>query len=333
MKRIRCVLLVMLCLSASMAMARRIEVGVTSWIGTAPLNVADVKGYWTEQGLDVHLVKYADYSVMFKDFRAKKLDLMYDMTGTWVDLYQQGYPITILAETDWSNGGDKLIVKNTLTDFQKLKGQTIGIYLSRSSVTYLLDKFLKSHGLKLADVKLTELDGEPLAKAFIQNKFPLVLLYDPPALLARNNGNGHVEADSASYPGVMPEGFAIHNDSKAELGTETLSRFFTGWMKGRQWISETNRWSEFEKILNQRTFAGEKPYASLDLIGMLNSIKFHSRTALQQRNQPDGGMTVYLNELKQFLKENGKLQKNFDQQQLVDTSALMLAIKRIDTVN
>ncbi len=324
----RACLLVLVLLCQSVAWARPIMVGVTSWIGSAPANVADAQGFWKEQGLDVHLVKYAEYKDLFRDFKDRKLDLVYDMTGTWVDLHQQGYPLTIVAETDWSNGGDKLIAKNALADLTKLKGQPVGVYLNRTSVTFLLDRFLKAQKLKLSDVKLVEMEGEPLAQAFVQNKFQLILDYDPPAIDARRKGDGRIVADSAAYPGVMPEGFAIHNDSKAELGHDTLVKFFAGWVKALKWINGSASWPAFQKVLNERTFAGEQPYSAFDLLGMLNSVRFHTTNELVRRNQPGGGMTAYLTEVHGFLKENGKLKRDFSPEELVDASALIDAVQK-----
>ncbi|MCB6183720.1 ABC transporter substrate-binding protein [Leeia sp. TBRC 13508] len=325
--RIKSFLLILLLVSHSIY-AKTLVVGVTSWIGVAPLSVAEAKGYWKEQGLSVEIKKYTLYEDLFRDYKNRKVDVLYDMTGTWVDLSLQGVPITLLAETDWSNGSDKVIIKQSLKQINTLKGKEVGIYLNKSSVTFFLHTFLKQHGLSLSDVKLKELDGEPLAKAFIQNQFPLIVLYDPPALTASNQGKGYVVADTSDYPGVMPEGFAIHPDSLNQFGDETLAKFFGGWIKARQWMAETDDWKTLGAILNKKTFAGEPAYDSLELIGMLNSIKFHSRSTLLQRNKDGGGMSIYLQQLTQFLRETGKLQKNLNLDTLVNTRAIMMALSR-----
>ncbi|WP_374338464.1 ABC transporter substrate-binding protein [Leeia sp.] len=324
-QRLLCLLLLLP--YALMVQARPLVIGVTSWVGTAPINVADAKGYWREQGLDVRIVKFEEYKALFAAYQARKIDLMYDMTGTWVDLYQQGVPLIILGEMDWSNGGDKLIAKNSLTDMQKLKGQTIGVYLNRTPVLLLLDRYLRQYRLQLGDVKVVELEAEPLTQAFIHNKFPMILHYDPPALDARRKGDGRVVADSSQFPGIIPEGVVIHPESLRALPEGELVKFFVGWIRAVQWIKGGSSWQEFQAILNQRTFAGEKPYASFDLLGMLNAVRFHSRSEMQRRNEEGGGMQGYLDEVRQFLLQNKRLKRDFDSSTLVDTSALLQAIR------
>lgn len=320
-------LLLLLLLPVQGLYARPLVIGVTSWVGTAPINVADANGYWRDQGLNVQVVKYGEYRELFAAYQSRKIDLMYDMTGTWVDLYQQGVPLVILAETDWSNGGDKLIAKNSLTDMQALKGQTIGVYLNRTPVLLLLDRYLRQYRLRLGDVKVVEMEADPLTQAFIQNKYPMILHYDPPALEARRKGDGRVVADSSQFPGIIPEGVVIHPDSLHALPEGELVKFFIGWIRAVQWIKGGSSWQAFQTILNQRTFAGEKPYASFDLLGMLNAVRFHSRSEMQRRNEDGGGMQAYLEEVRQFLQQNKRLKRDFDISTLVDTRALLQAIK------
>lgn len=310
------------------AWAKPLTLGITSWIGSAPAYAAEARAYWRAAGLEVKIVKYAEYDELFRDFKAGKLDLAYDMTGTWVDLYQQGVPLVILGETDWSHGGDKLIAKRGF-DFAKLRGKPVGVYLDKTSVTFVLAKFLASKGLKLSDVKLVAMEGEPMANAFIKNQFPLILNYDPPAIAAQRDGDGLELATSADYPGSMPEGMAMLASRRAELGQDTLVRFFEGWLKAVRWMKFEAAWPELEQLLAQRTFAGDGDFSGLDLVSMWQSVRFHSGRELVLRNQPAGGMQSYLDEVKQFLRDNGKLQRDFQPEQLVDSSALLEAAKRV----
>ncbi|WP_374338145.1 ABC transporter substrate-binding protein [Leeia sp.] len=326
MKALRLLLLcgVSLCMTA--VLARPIRVGMIHWIAFSPLNVAESKGFWKEQGLEVQVTNFPDNQSLNAALQSKKIDIALDMIGSWVGLHQQGVPIVILGETDWSHGGDKIIGRNGV-DVKALKGKTIGIYLNQPSVTYFLNQYLKQNGLRLADVKAVEATPEKMTDEFIQGRFPLIVNYDPQALRARRQGNGVEVANSSNWPGVIPEGFVGNAETLKEIPADDLRRFFVGWVHAVRWVKNDAAWAEYQKILNGMTFAGEKPYTAFDLIGMLNSVRIHNGNELLRRNRPEGGLIGYLRDLKQFLQENQQLKRSFEPEQLVDTSALLAALK------
>ncbi len=56
-------------------------------------------------------------------------------------MYMDGVPLTLVCETDWSHGGDKILIKKD-TDLSEIKGKTIGVYLNMPSVTFFLNQYL-----------------------------------------------------------------------------------------------------------------------------------------------------------------------------------------------
>ncbi|MFM8454214.1 MAG: ABC transporter substrate-binding protein [Gammaproteobacteria bacterium] len=133
--------LFLLTLFFSQTQAETLKVGMIHWIAYSPLNVADVQGFWKEQGLDVKVINFGSNQELNNALQNKGIDIALDMIGSWVGISQSGVPLVILGETDWSHGGDKIITKKDV-DFSKLKGQNIGVYLNQPSVTYFLNKFL-----------------------------------------------------------------------------------------------------------------------------------------------------------------------------------------------
>ena len=144
------------------AHAKTYKIAMTHWVGFSPLNVADVKGFWKEQGVDVEVVNNLDVELITKQVETKEVDFGLHMMGTWVAQYMDNVPVTIIAETDWSNGGDKIIAKKDLVVSQ-LKGKPVGTYDTSSAVTFFLNKYLTENNLTIADVKLVQFDPENLA--------------------------------------------------------------------------------------------------------------------------------------------------------------------------
>lgn len=312
---------------SQMAQARTYKVGMIHWAGFSPLNVADAKGFWKEQGLDVKVVNFGSNQELYEALANKTIDLSLDMIGSWVGMALEGTPLTVLAETDWSNGGDKIIAKKD-ADPKKLKGSTIGVYMNKPSVTFFLNKYLSQNGVTLADVTVRELEPDMMTDAFLSNKFPVIVNYDPQALRAEREGNGTVVATSATYSGVIPEGFVSHRDVAKDLPKADLVKFFKGWSKAVKWSKTEANWKDYMSILNGKTFEGEKPYSEADLKGMLSAVLIHDDATLLERNKAGGGLENYLKEVIPFAQSLSKgAKKTVEPKDLMDTSALLEALK------
>jgi len=212
MKRMICLIGMLVVVVSSMAQARTYKIGVVPWTGWSPVHVAEAKGFWKEQGLDVKVFNFPSNIAADAALKNKRIDIDFEMIGTAVGLYWDGLPIVIIAETDWSHGGDKIIVKQNL-QAADLKGKPIGVYLNQPSVTYFLNHYLASVSLKLSDVRLVEMETGPLADKFIAGLFNVIVSYDPDALCAEREGKGKVVATSATYAGCIPEGMLILKDN------------------------------------------------------------------------------------------------------------------------
>ncbi|WP_460033348.1 ABC transporter substrate-binding protein [Megalodesulfovibrio paquesii] len=310
---------------ASAAQARPYKIGMIHWIAYSPLNVAEVKGLWKELGLEVEVVNFGSNQELNGALENKRIDIACDMMGSWVGMYMAGAPLKIVAETDWSFGGDKIIVKKGVTP-EQLKSSPVGIYLNQPSVTYFLNKYLASINVPLKDMQLVELEPEALADNFISGRFQAIVNYDPQALRAEREGNGEVIATSASWEGVIPEGLVARADVLAEIPRADLIKIIQGWAKAVEWSKDSANWTEYMTILNEKTFEGEDAYSEADLKAMLDSVRIHDRATQLARNKD--GLAQYLTDLHVFLKDNGLLAKDFAPADLLASDVAVEALSQ-----
>jgi ABC-type nitrate/sulfonate/bicarbonate transport system substrate-binding protein len=66
------------------AYAETYKIGTTLWIGFSPTNIADAKGFWKAQGLDVEVITYKNPIEMNNAFTYKRLDIVAGMIGSRV---------------------------------------------------------------------------------------------------------------------------------------------------------------------------------------------------------------------------------------------------------
>ena len=314
----------LLCPAGNAQEVKTMKIGMAHWIAFAPLNVADVKGFWKEQGLNVELKNYVGEGDGSKALIAKAIDGEINMVGSFLEELPTYPPSQMIMETDWSNGGDKIIIKNDF-NLAELKGKKIGVYDDASAVTFFLNKYLAAQGLKISDVSLVVLDPEELTTNFINGRMQVIVNYDPQAMKAAKEGNGRVVATTADYPGCMPEAIYLREDSIKALSEDGIGKFVKGWVKAVEWINNPANWAEFVTIINTKTFEGESAYSEADLKEMLASVKIHNKAELIKRNET--GLQSYLKELQEFMKANGKPNAEFNPAQVIDTTGTLKALQ------
>ena len=194
MKRFTVFFLIFSIFMIGSAEARPYRIGMIHWIAYSPLNVADVKGLWKDQGVEVEVINFGSNQELNSTLEHKRIDIACDMMGSWVGMYMEGVPLKIVCETDWSHGGDKIIARKGLKA-EDLKGRTIGVYLNQPSVTFFLYQYLKQIDSSFGDIETVELEPEVLADNFIAGRFDVIVNYDPQAFAGRARrrrpGGGH----------------------------------------------------------------------------------------------------------------------------------------------
>jgi len=304
---------------------REYKIGMLHWIAYSPLNVAQVKKFWQKENVNVKVINFSENRALYQSLINKRIHFAMAMIGTWVGMNQDGLDLTIIGETDWSHGGDKIIAKKGLK-FSQIKGKTIGVYLDEPSVTFFLYQFLKQINVKLSEVNLLEFSSERLTSNFIANRLPIIVNYDPQALRAERNGNGVVIATSSDNPGIIPEGIAMLTDVYQLTPKEDLIRIIKAWFRAVEWIKQEDNWQEYATILNAHTYSGSIDYSDEDLKLMLASVRIHDAQTSRKHNSEDGALIRYLHDLKSFLKNNGFLKIDFLPEKLFDNSIFANAL-------
>lgn len=302
------------------------KIATVAWIGWSPLHVSQEKGFWREQNISVEVLNYDDPIVILEAIKAGRIDFAMDMAGSLAGIYMNGTPVVALAETDWSHGGDKIIIKRGQS-IQQHVGKPLGVFLDLPSCYFFLGSYLKTQQLKLSDFRIVELGPEDMTQQFIVNRLPVIVNYDPWALQAIDEGGGVVLADSSDYQGCIPECFWGYRTHLENIPDGDIEKILRGWIKAARWVNDPKHWEEYKGILNKRTFAGHRPYSDAALRQIFASVKIHHPKTLLDRNRDHGGFYQYLEKLRVFLKENGLLKKDFSPEDIFDNRYIMAVLQ------
>ena len=321
----RCLLLGAAFLSgAAAAVAQTYKLVSDPWVAWAPATVAQDKGLWRQSLIDVSVVTCADGDAV-QTFVAGKADFAMMMAGTAIGLQASGQAdLIVLAEVDWSHGGDKILVKKG-SKLADLKGKRVGIYEDSPAVMMFLAAKLKADGLSLADFKIVVVeDMDSLAQQFVAGRLACAISYEPFVAQATANGACEVIATTADFPGIMPECLVGHRRVVDKMPPEHLTALLTGWIDAVDWCQQPKNQKEFARICIQKVFAQEKVTPE-QITAMLGNVRIHGRDELRVRNLEPNGIAAFLRDSAMFAGGGGG-GKRLDVATMLDTRPLHRAL-------
>ncbi|MBF0443716.1 MAG: ABC transporter substrate-binding protein, partial [Oligoflexales bacterium] len=298
----RCFLAIAIMLTALTASAKEEKTYIfgssAGWIPWGPINVANIKGFWKEQGLNVQVQERNEYNDTLNAVKQKRVDFVLIMFGNAIEMINEGSDLALLYEHDWSDGGDQFIVSNKIESTVKsgkdlgaaLKGQKIGIYSINAATGYFLQRVTDKIGLKIKDVEQRQLSRpELLGKVLSNNTFAAAIIFDPIASQVVAEKKGVLKFTTADFPGVMPEGICVKKSLYNSMDKEDVVKFLKGWFKALAWVKDPANKAEYYKILNQTTLAvyGKKEgYSEAEILDLAKGGKVHyEKTAILERQK------------------------------------------------
>lgn len=270
---------------AGTAWSRPLRIAYTHWFACVPLGIADDKQYWHDAGIDVQLRGYQTSQEVIAAISAGEVDVGYDMLATWVDVAQHGVPIAIVAETDWSNGADKLLVR-TGASLAQQKSRLVAVNLRSSATMLFLREALAREHLGIADFRIIEVpEQEKGLELFKEGKVDTVVTNEPWASRIEAAG-GKTIATTADFPGVAPEGFAIRT---GQVDDAKLQLFFKAWFRAVAFMHDPRNATEVANIASIYAFAGTEAITPADVTNYAKITPVHDAAAALRYNDLDHG--------------------------------------------
>lgn len=281
-----------------------ITVGLVEWFPWGTAYVAQEKGFWKNEGLDVRIMQFESYDMEnLKAFEHGRIDFGLMMLGNAVEMIAKSPKYAIIYEHDWSHGGDLFIMSKDLKNISDLRGKKIGLYSDSAPVGFFMSKILEKSGLAVNDVSVMEIPNtKALGKAFVSGRMSAMVSYDPEASKTVASGAGKLLFSSADFPGVIPEGLAA-SLSLIQNDPETVKKFLRGWLNAVKWESMPENHEEFHEILNRTMFKGSN-YSNTELQAFEAGGKIHyDLPTILERNET--GVPAYTEKITGYLKQKG----------------------------
>jgi NitT/TauT family transport system substrate-binding protein len=239
-------------LSASICAAQPITVGITNSTSDAPIFIADRKGYFRAEGLDVKVAVFRSASDMVVLLGVGQIEAGAGSASAGLyNAFARGIRIKIVADKASSPpgyGGTKILVRRDhmesgrYRDIRDLRGMRFAMNAPGVSNTSTLNMLLKSVGLRYADVETINLPFPDHVVALKNKSVDAAASVEPAPTIAIHNGDAVlVRSDDEILPYhqiavlLYAEDFALRRADAARRFMRAYVRavrFYNGALKG-----------------------------------------------------------------------------------------------------
>lgn len=223
---------------------KTLNFGAMSSIDAVPIVIANEKGFFKKEGVDVNLQSFKNSKDRDAAFQAGSIDgVICDYIA--ISLYQNAdFNVKITGATD----GDFMLIagaKSGIKTINDIKGKSVAIS-EKTSIEYTLDKILENNCFEPTDVKKSIVPAIPTRLEMLKNnKVDAALLPEPFSSLAISDGGILLGSASnlASYSSVTAFTQKSINDKSNEI-----KAFYRAYNEAVDYINSTPI-SEYEATI------------------------------------------------------------------------------------
>lgn len=174
-----------------------------TWVGFGPLFVAQEKGFFTKEEIEVSLIRNDDHTAAFAGLAAGHADAIAGGLQDVVVFSEPGEdPLLCVLVNDDTRGADGIVANTDIRSLADLRGRTVAVPVGSTSQFYL-NALLREAGLSEADLEVVDLQGDQGGEAFLLKEVDAAVTFEPWLSQARNAAHGHLLTDTSERPGLL----------------------------------------------------------------------------------------------------------------------------------
>jgi len=186
-----------------------LRIALIRWPPFEFLHLAQEKGYFAEEGVEVRLIEFVAVNDTQRAFEHDKID---GGTFSLFQVLQNRDQLTRKMQVplviDFSDGADLLLARPEIADVRSLRGHRVGVTLSPLDI-FFLTRALELHGMSLQDVSLVYVRTADMAEALRDGKVDAITAYPPNSTEVENAGIARPIFSSSHIPGEIVDVLAL----------------------------------------------------------------------------------------------------------------------------
>jgi NitT/TauT family transport system substrate-binding protein len=206
-----------------------LKIPVGYFVGEYPGIIAQEKGFFKAQGVDVELILHKRYIQLEQgNFSAGKYDgAMYSL-GSFIILSATNPDIQCVMVVDESTGADVVVAQSQIKTVADLKGKKLGANLGGFSEVFVTE-MLKTANLTSDDVNLVKSEASEVPQRLENNTIQAGHTWEPHLSEARKLG-GHILFTSKQTPGLILDMIVFRGEIIRDR-PEDVRAFVRGWLQ------------------------------------------------------------------------------------------------------
>jgi NitT/TauT family transport system substrate-binding protein len=216
-------------MAAGSASAEPLKLGHSTWVGYGPLYIAQEKGFFADEGIEVELIVMEDPKIRFPALAAGQIDVAVTTVDTMLNFLNENQGYVYLFALDDSKGGDGIVANQEIETLADLKGKSVA-YAEGSVSQFYLGVLLKEAGLSIADVETQNMTAGDAGAAFVAERVDAAVTWEPWLTRGQQAPHGHLLVDSSTSPGLITD-IALTTPEKLEARADDMKALYRAWVK------------------------------------------------------------------------------------------------------
>lgn len=212
-----------------------VKIAHSDWIGFYPLDLAEKKGFFKDNGANVKITKIESKSDSKSALAAGKIQGIATSLDTNILSAASGVKIENVLALDTSQGADGLIGKKDINSFTDLKGKTVALDTTGGASYFWFNYELQKNNMSLKDMKVESMNSGDAGSAFVAGKVDAAMTWQPWLDKSSKTENGHVVMSSKSSPGIIVDSLGM-SENYVKKHPQVVKSIIKGWYKALAYI-------------------------------------------------------------------------------------------------
>lgn len=212
---------------------KRVNIAFQKWVGYGLLYLAQEKGFFEEEGIEMVFVDEQLDSARRDAFKQGMLDCEAGTIDLLVSKRAEDTPIVAVLEIDHSLGSDGIVATEDIRTVENLIGKKVAFARDDVGETFISYLFHKK-GLSLDDITIVPRRPEDAWLAFLNGEADAAVTWEPWLSKAAQRPGGHILISTKDEPEIIVDTLNVREDlvkNKPEL----VKGLMRGWFKALEY--------------------------------------------------------------------------------------------------
>ena len=214
----------------------RVSIAFQKWVGYGPLYLAQEKGFFKEEGLELVFVDEQLDSARRDAFKQGILDCEAGTIDLLVSKRAEDTPIVAVLEIDHSVGSDGIVATEDIKTVEDLIGKKVAFTRDDVGETFISYLFFKK-GLSLDDITIVHRKPDDAWLAFLEGQVDAAVTWEPWLSKAAQRPGGHILISTKDEPEIIIDTLNVRQDI-VKNNPQLVKGLMRGWFKAVAYCKE-----------------------------------------------------------------------------------------------